>query len=475
MNESEKEIRLKLKADFLHYAAACLNIRTKQGAIRKLELNAAQKFVHDRLEEQLKTTGRVRALIVKGRQQGVSTYVEARFYWKVTHNSGARAFILAHLEDATRNLFSIMKRFHDNCPYPVKAHEGRANAREMLFDRLDSGYHVGTAKSRGVGRSDTLQYFHGSEVAYWANAKEHMSGVLQAVADLGGTEIILESTSAGAQGLFYKLCDDARAGRSDYQLVFVPWFMQGEYRREPPQGFALTAEEEDYKRAHRLDDAQMCWRRAKIYETGNIWTFRREYPATVDEAFHADRADALWTRETLQINRVDADDAPQMRRIVVAIDPATTAKNGSDETGIIVAGLGVDGHGYVLEDASGKYTPAEWASKALNAFKKHKADRIVAEVNQGGDMVEHTLRTYEPNVPYKAVHASRGKITRAEPIAALDEQSRIHHVGVFGALEDQMCRFVADGKQSPDRVDARVWALTELMLNRAPQGPVIWR
>src|SRR3984957_1820363 len=129
-----------------------------------LALNAAQLFIHDRLEEQLKSTGKVRALIVKGRQQGCSTYVEARFYWKVTHNKGMRAFILTHLDDATRNLYQIMKRFHEYCPFPVKAHVGRANSREMIFDRLDSGYNVGTAKSRGVGRSNTLQYFHGSEV-----------------------------------------------------------------------------------------------------------------------------------------------------------------------------------------------------------------------------------------------------------------------------------------------------------------------
>jgi hypothetical protein len=475
MNKHEHDIRQKLKADFLHYTQKCLKIRTKPGAIAQLVLNAAQLFIHDRLEQQLQTTGKVRALIVKGRQQGCSTYVEARFYWKVTHNKGMRAFILTHLDDATRNLFQIMKRFHESCPYPVKAHIGRANSREMIFDRLDSGYNVGTAKSHGVGRSTTLQYFHGSEVAYWSNAGDHMSGVLQAVPDMAGTEIILESTSAGAQGLFFKLCDDARHARSEYQLIFVPWFMQTEYRKTPPLGFELTIEEKDYQAAFGLDAAQMYWRRTKIYELGNIWTFRREYPATVDEAFYTDRPGALWTRETIQLNRIAVDELPEMKRIIVAIDPAMTAHAGSDETGIIVAGLGIDNHAYVLADLSGKYTPAEWASAALNAYAKYKADRIIAEVNQGGDMVEHTLRTFDNKVSYKGVHASRGKVARAEPIAALDSQGRIHHAGIFGALEDQMCRFVAGSKDSPDRVDARVWAMTELMLNR-PQGdgPRAW-
>ena len=181
MNKSEQDIRQRLKTDFRHYAEKCLKIRTKPGAIMALALNTAQLYIHDRLEEQRKITGKVRALIVKGRQQGCSTYVEARFYWKVTHTRGARAFILTHLEEATRNLYQIMRRFHESCPFPVKAHVGRANARELIFDRLDSGYHVGTAKSQGVGRSNTLQYFHGSEVAYWSHAEEHMSGVLQAV------------------------------------------------------------------------------------------------------------------------------------------------------------------------------------------------------------------------------------------------------------------------------------------------------
>jgi hypothetical protein len=476
MNKRDREIRHRLKTDFLHYARKCLKIRTKQGAILPLTLNAAQKHIHEQLEEQLKQTGKVRALILKGRQQGCSTYVEARFYWKITHHKGVRAFILTHLEDATRNIYDIMRRFHEYCPFPVRPHVGHANRRELVFDRLDSGYHVGTARSQGVGRSNTLQYFHGSEVAYWMNAPEHISGVLQAVPDMAGTEVILESTSAGADGLFYKLCDEARKKRSGYKFIFVPWFWQAEYRKAPPSGFELTAEEKDYQENFGLDAAQMFWRRAKIDELGGLWTFRREYPATADEAFHIDRPGALWVRDTLHRNRVGRGDVPELKRIVVAIDPATTANRTSDETGIVVAGLGADGHGYVLEDLSGKYTPALWAEKVINAYYQYRADRVIAEVNQGGDMVEHTLRSFDDKLSYKAVHASRGKIARAEPIAALDSRGDIHHAGIFSALEDQMCRFnPAAGGASPDRVDARIWALTELMLERHPSaGPKAW-
>jgi len=178
----------------------------------------------------------------------------------------------------------------------------------------------------------------------------------------------------------------------------------------------------------------------------------------------------------LDQNRIDPSNTPDMLRIVIAIDPATTSNKNSDETGIIVAGLGTDGHGYVLEDISGKYTPSQWASVAIKAYYKYQADRVIAETNQGGDMVTYTIRTADPNIPFKSVHASRGKRIRAEPIAALDERGRIHHVGTFPKLEDQMCQFEAyTTSHSPDRVDARVWALVELMLSSNPACPKLWR
>jgi len=174
---------------------------------------------------------------------------------------------------------------------------------------------------------------------------------------------------------------------------------------------------------------------------------------------------ALWTREMLDACRVDQ--WPDLLRVVVAIDPAVTSGDNSDDTGIVVAGLGYDGHGYVMADLTCHVSPGEWATRAVNGYVEYHADRIVGEVNNGGDMVETTIRTVDSRVPYKAVHASRGKRSRAEPVAALYEQGRAHHVGLpqFLDLEDQMCNFVPDSMAgSPDRVDALVWALTELML-----------
>lgn len=184
---------------------------------------------------------------------------------------------------------------------------------------------------------------------------------------------------------------------------------------------------------------------------------------------------ALWQRAWFDRDRVAA--APPLRRIVVAIDPAVSNNEGSDETGIIVAGKDAAGHAYVLEDCSGRYAPEAWAKVAVDAYRRHRADRVVAEVNNGGAMVENTLRVVDPNVPYKALHASRGKAIRAEPISAVYEKARAHHVGAFPELEDQMSAFSSDFDRSragysPDRVDAAVWALSELMLTQ--QTPAAW-
>ncbi len=170
---------------------------------------------------------------------------------------------------------------------------------------------------------------------------------------------------------------------------------------------------------------------------------------------------ALWQLGRIEELRVAR--APELVRVVVAIDPAVTSGEDSDETGIVVAGRGLDGHGYVLADRSGRFTPKGWAERAVLALDDHKGDRVVAEANNGGDMVEATLRTVRPTVPFLKVTATRGKRIRAEPIAALYEQGRVHHVGSFDQLEDQMCSWLPDSGESPDRMDALVWALSELM------------
>lgn len=190
----------------------------------------------------------------------------------------------------------------------------------------------------------------------------------------------------------------------------------------------------------------------------------------LDGEILSDIPGALWRREDIDLGRM-AEVPNDLERVIVAVDPAASSHEGSDENGIVVVGLGRDkdgyARGYILEDGSLRGSPEEWASKAVHLYRKWSADRIVAEKNNGGDMVSSVIKAQDRSVPIKLVHASRGKIIRAEPISALYEQHRVHHVGRFDLLEDQMCMFSIDNLRdantgSPDRVDALVWGLTEI-------------
>lgn len=302
---SEREIRLRRRCrdDFKYFAPRCLKIVLKEAiagpdgraiTVAPFVLNHAQQYIHERLEKQRNETGRVRALILKGRQQGASTYVEGRYYWKVIHRKGVKAFILTHAQAATDNLFTMVERYHQNNNPLLKPHVGKSNAKELEFDLLDSRYSVATAGSKGAGRSQTVHYFHGSEVAFWENADDHAAGALQAVPDVPDTEVILESTANGIGNFFHRKWQDAEAGLGDYIAIFVPWYWQPEYAKPAPESFELSHSPEDvppnelteaqYAKAYRLTDAQMYWRRQKIVELG-YWKFKQEYPATASEAF----------------------------------------------------------------------------------------------------------------------------------------------------------------------------------------------
>jgi len=198
--------------------------------------------------------------------------------------------------------------------------------------------------------------------------------------------------------------------------------------------------------------AEQCreknWRK---YE--NIWL-----GAWVDEI-----EGALWSYEMIHPYRVTEAQLPDMRRIVVGIDPSATSNATSDETGLVVVGHGMDGHFYTLEDLSGRYTPKGWAHEAVAAYHRHKADRIIAEVNHGGEMIEDIIRNVDRMVPYKAVRAAKNKIIRAEPVAALAESGRCHHVGTFTRLEGEMMSYTGyDPNFSPGRLDAYVYCHVEL-------------
>lgn len=313
----------RLRDNFELFAKYCLNIRTKSGEVKPFIMNKSQAFVHNKLQEQKQEKGKVRAIILKARQQGFSTYVGGRFYHLVTHQKGARCFILSHEQTASDELFAMVDRFHNNIQKDMKPHTGASNAKELYFDKMDSGYKVGTAGNKAVGRGSTIQYFHGSEVAFWPNDREHAAGVLQAVPDLDGTEVILESTGNGMSNLFYEMASAAINGDSNYQLIFVPWFMSDEYRDIGAE-IQYTEEEAETAKHFGLDKEQISWRRKKIAELG-VYRFKQEYPSTPQEAFQTTGEDTYIKPEEVMDARRRVE--PAWGPIVLGVDPAGEGKD----------------------------------------------------------------------------------------------------------------------------------------------------
>jgi hypothetical protein len=330
MSISADEVYAGLKRKFELYAAHCLFILDKGGQRLPFLLNRAQKYVDAKLNEQLEKTGKVRALILKGRQQGISTYVGGRYYWRTSMSMGLSAFIVAHEQKATDNLFTMVKRYHEH--NPLAPSTSATNAKELVFNILDGGYKLATAGSKDVGRSNTAQLLHGSEFGFWDNAALHLAGLGNTIADRDGTEIILESTANGIGNKFHQMWQDAEAGIGEYIAIFVPWFWQDEYRSPVPADFVLTSDEIKYKEAYKLDNEQMVWRRNKIitYGQGFEWLFDQEYPATPALAFKSATTDPLINPTTVMA-AVNSGYREMYGPLVIGCDPA---EYGPDRTTI---------------------------------------------------------------------------------------------------------------------------------------------
>lgn len=389
LNEAaELAIRQRLKDDFLHYAEKVLQIRTKAGDIKPLALNKAQLYIHERLEKQRAETGRVRALILKGRQQGCSTYVEARYYWRVTHRKGVRAFILTHEAESTAALFEMAQRYHEQCNEVVKPSTGASSQKELAFDKLDSAYKVGTAGNKSVGRGTTVQYFHGSEVAFWPHAAEHSKGILQAVPDENETEVILESTANGVGNFYHEQWQAAEAGETDFQAIFVPWYWQDEYRVKVDADFEASDYELHLREVYKLDDGQIAWRRRKIREltvggTDGEQAFRQEYPLTAAEAFAVSGDDTLIQPESVakaRIRKVLASGP-----LIIGVDPA---RYGDDATAIIRR----RGRAAYKLETHRKRSTMEVAGMVRTIIENEKPDQVAIDVGGlGAGVVDRLL------------------------------------------------------------------------------------
>lgn len=335
MDDGERAMRARALVDFAFYAQLGLKVLAKSGEVVPLGLNKMQLLLHKRAQAQMLKRGYVRIIVPKARQVGVSTYVEARFFWRTTNSKGTWAYILTHEDPATKNLFGMAERFHKYAPRMLRPRAGTANANEMAFDALESGYKVGTAGSKATGRSGMVRLFHGSEVAFWPNALEHASGVMQSVPkgrDGQGTEIWLESSVNGMGNYFHSVCRDALTGTNDYELFFIPWFWEDGYRLPIDKKFRLDDDELEYQDTHKLDFEQMAWRRSKIAELRDPAKFTREYPATLEEAFASGIGQSFIPLNLVERAR-KCEDADPFGSVIFGLD---TARFGFDDTALCI-------------------------------------------------------------------------------------------------------------------------------------------
>lgn len=335
---SDEEAILYLRHNLEHYCAQFVFIQDKDGKVHPFKWNRAQRRLHEALERQRREKGWVRAIILKARQLGISTYVGARFYHRTSLWLGRHTFILTHEDKATQQLFGMVKRIHDNMDPDLKPATEAANANELKFAEYDGGYRVGTARNQqGTGRSMTLHNVHGSEGAFWPMAKSHRAGLMQAVPGAPDTEIILESTANGPMGDFYEEWQKAEAGQSDFIPIFLAWTIEDQYRRDPPEGWHPKGELAEYAETYQLDHAQAFWMERKNVELGGTIEeicplFRQEYPITPAEAFQATGTEGLIKGEYVsRARRITLEETRGAPR-VLGID---VARGGADFTWII--------------------------------------------------------------------------------------------------------------------------------------------
>jgi hypothetical protein len=387
--------------DLNFFAGHCLKVKPKVGgALVPLRLNRAQMYVHAKLEEQKRAIGRVRALILKGRQQGISTYIAARYYHRTAMHRGISAWIMAHEQKASDTLFGLVERYHDH--NPLRPSISAANAKELKFGRLDSGYQVATAGTQDTGRSATAQLFHASEFAFWQNAPAHMAGIGNIVADQDGTEIVIESTGNGIGNPFHSMWQDAVAGKGEFIAIFVPWCWQDEYRTEPRADLAESMSKEDleYQEAHGLDLAQMQWRHNKIvsYGAGFEWLFDQEYPAVPELAFQSPTANPLISPSLVARAQKNAF-RDRYGSLIIGCDPSEGV--GKDRTAIAFR------HGRVCwrVEAHDNKSPMEVVGLLVGLWSEFQPDAMMVDkIGIGAGIVD---RLHELNVPVIGVNSAQ--------------------------------------------------------------------
>lgn len=376
-----KKFHDRLIDDYRFFSKHSLFIKPKMGPLCPFIFNPPQDSLHAKIEHQLQATGKVRALIVKGRQEGCSTYIGGRFYWKSTRTAGQSVFILSHEADTTEKLFQMVERFHANCPDPVKAQTDVENRRRIVFSGIQSEYFVGTAGNENVGRGGTVQLLHASEAAFYPNAVGFSTGLLQSVPDMAGTEVIIESTANGMDPVFYPMVMDALAGKSEYQVIFLPWYWMPEYRKKLPPDFEMTAEETALQIQYKLDFEQVYWRRMKIGELKDEKLFFREYPMNIDEAFTTTGASLIGTQSIMTARKSNVTDTNAA--LIMGVDP-----NEHSATGAIAFRQGRQKKKYFT--IVGR-KPMEWVGIIANFIDTHNPTKCFIDCSQGWSIYDRLI------------------------------------------------------------------------------------
>jgi len=328
-------MRQKFRNDLIFYMHHALKIRTKNGRMEALKINESQRFLHNIIEQQKRDIGVVRAIVLKGRQQGISTYTEGRFFHNTTMNRGRVTYILAHELAASTKIFNMSKLFYENLPEFIKPSIRKNNSKVLDFGGLTSDYTIGTSENKSTGRSGTTHNFHASEVGFWANSYEHASGVMETVPNAAGTEVILESTANGMNNLFYDIWELAKRGENEFIPVFLSWTLQQEYRHKVPKDFILKPEEHELMQEYGLDLEQIVWRRMKIGKFGSdgLYRFKRDYPLNDIEAFQSSNENALIIPSIVMKARENKANLTGWEDLIVGVDPA---RFGDDNTAIVL-------------------------------------------------------------------------------------------------------------------------------------------
>lgn len=335
MENEVNSLREVYQNNFTRFAHDCLKIRTKVDGIQPFVLNEAQRDFVERFEKQMLKNGNVRFIILKARQMGISTLIEALAYWYTTRNSGVKTLVLTHLDKQTQELFEITKRYHDNCWDAFKPKATRDSASLLNFSGIDSSFSTATSGSRNAGHGSTVQVLHWSEVSRSRNQEDMVAGVLQAIPDGKGTMVFLESTANGFGDYFHETWEAAVRGENEYEPVFYPWYMMPEYVVDPA-GKEFTDEEREYQNLYGITDAQLAWRQSKIRSfkgsiKRRIALFMEQYPASPIEAFQSANESFIEAQFVLAARKRDGVEA--VGPVIGACDPA---RKGRDYTSIAI-------------------------------------------------------------------------------------------------------------------------------------------